>query len=543
MPLAGWGKINNYEKEIAEADYPQIRLLHVKLVANSFPLTEAKVYTGSWAPCSPQSVPEFSAVAYFYARQVYQATHIPIGLIDATWGGTVAEAWTSGKSLKTMPDFAAEVAKIEALPHDPVIMRKQFLDATAIVDSIRILKDAGYKNGNPAFAQADQDVSDWKEMTLPTYWEVAGLPNFDGVVWFRKKITVPAGWVGHDITLNLGTVNDDDLTFFNGTVVGKTSGWNKARTYTIPSVLVKQGDNILTVRVKDNDGSGGIYGKPETIYLTYNSERVELSGKWNYKIGVSKTELPAGPTPIDGPNRASVLYNAMIAPFTQIAIKGVIWYQGETNSDRAYQYRTLFPLLITDWRKQWGLGDFPFYFVQLANFTDSKSTPAESAWAELREAQFKTLSLPNTGMAVAIDIGEAKTIHPKNKQEVGRRLSLIALAKTYGDTAEYSGPVFKAAKVKGDHIRISFIHANGLKAAGDELKGFAVAGNDKKYYWASAKIEGNEVLVTCPEVSEPLTVRYGWDTNPVCNLYNGAGLPASPFRTDDWPGITYKKAK
>jgi sialate O-acetylesterase len=541
FPVVGWGKVNNYEKEVAEADYPQIRLLHVKLVASALPLNEAGVYTGSWASCSPQSIPEFSAVAYFYARKIYQERHIPIGLIDATWGGTVAEAWTSTMALKTMPDFVAAVAKIEALPVDPAIMRKQFQEATARIDSIRMAKDAGYKNGQPVFAAVGFEATDWKEMNLPTYWETAGLTNFDGIVWFRKKINIPATWVGHDITFNLGTVNDDDLTFFNGTEVGKTSGWNKVRTYTIPAALIKEGENVIAVRVKDNDGSGGIYGKPEGLNISYAGEKIDLAGIWSYKIGLSKTELPDGPTPIDGPNRASVLYNAMINPFIKVAIKGVIWYQGESNSARAWQYRTLFPLMITDWRKKWGIGDFPFYFVQLANFTDSKANPTESDWAELREAQLKTLALPNTGMAVAVDIGDAKTIHPKNKQEVGLRLALISLAKTYGDTVEYSGPLFKDAEVEGNRIRLSFTHAKGLNAANGELKGFAIAGSDKKYHWATATIEGNEVLVSCPDVPNPLTVRYAWDTNPVCNLYNSASLPASPFRTDDWPLTTLAK--
>ncbi|MEO6520067.1 MAG: sialate O-acetylesterase [Mucilaginibacter sp.] len=541
MPLAGWGKVNNYEQEVANANYPEIRLLQVKRIPSSFPLTEANVTDGGWQPCSPQSVPDFSSVAYFFARKIYQEKHIPIGLINSTWGGTVAEAWTGGESLKTMSDFATATTKIEHLPHDPALQRQQFQQQSAKFDSIRISKDAGYKNGKPYFTRPDIDVSDWKIMNLPTYWEVAGLPDFDGIVWFRKKITIPQTWVGHDITLNLGTINDDDVTFFNGTEVGKTNGWSKVRTYAIPAALVKEGDNTIVVRVNDGNGSGGIYGKPEGMFAAYAAEKIDLSGQWVYKVGVSKSELPEGPTPIDGPNRTTVLYNAMINPFTQIAIKGVIWYQGETNSDRAYQYRTLFPLLITDWRKRWGIGDFPFYFVQLANWTPSKITPAESAWAELREAQLKTLALPNTGMAVTVDVGDEKNIHYKNKQEVGRRLALVALAKSYGDTTEYSGPLFKAAQVEANQVRISFSHGNGLKAANGDLKGFAIAGNDKKYYWATAKIENNQVVVSAPEVPQPLFVRYAWDTNPVCNLYNASGLPASPFRTDDFPAITFGK--
>jgi len=541
MPLAGWGKVNNYEQEVANANYPDIRLLQVKRIPSSFPLTEANVTAGGWQPCSPQSVPEFSSVAYFFARKIYQEKHVPIGLINSTWGGTVAEAWTGGQSLKTMPDFVSATARIEGLPHDAAEQRKQFQQQSATYDSIRISKDAGYKNGKPYFTLPDIDVNDWKTMTLPTYWEVAGLPDFDGIVWFRKKITIPQGWVGHDIVLNIGTVNDDDITFFNGTEVGKTNGWSKVRAYTIPAALVKEGENTIVVRVNDGNGSGGIYGKPEAMFASYGTEKINLSGQWVYKVGVSKADLPESPTQIDGPNRTTVLYNSMINPFTQIAIKGVIWYQGETNSDRAYQYRTLFPLLIKDWRKTWGIGDFPFYFVQLANWTPSKPLPSESTWAELREAQLNTLALPNTGMAITVDLGDEKNIHYKNKQEVGRRLALVALAKSYGDTTEYSGPLYKSAQVEANQIRLSFSHANGLKALNGDLRGFAIAGSDKKYYWATAKIENNQVIVSTPEVPQPLFVRYAWDNNPVCNLYNSAGLPASPFRTDDFQEITFTK--
>ena len=255
---------------------------------------------------------------------------------------------------------------------------------------------------------------------------------------------------------------------------------------------------------------------------------------------MSKLSAPPQAPDAANPNLATVLYNGMIAPLLPFAIKGAIWYQGESNADRAYQYRELLPVMIRDWRQRFGVGDFPFYIVQLAGFTASQPQPRENDWAELREAQaFTARRVRNCGLAVAIDLGEANDIHPKNKRDVGVRLALNALARTYGKKVEYSGPWYKSMKLENGAILLRFEHAgSGLVAKGGMLKGFALAGDDKKFVWADAKIDGQTVVVSSPQVPRPAAVRYGWDSNPICNLYNGAGLPAVPFRTDDWPGIT-----
>lgn len=541
MPLEGWGKIENYEKEIAAANYPSIRLLQVEHITSNVPLNDAKVANGGWTICNPQYVANFSSVAYFFAREIYKKTKIPVGLIHTSWGGTIAEAWTSGPTLKTMADFSQAVKTIESV--DTANAKEKYEEKMMVWKEATYNKDAGYSNGNAIWAN-NVDTSGWQKMTLPVLWENASLPDFDGVVWFRKKIKIPASWVGKDIKVTLGTIDDNDVTWFNGQKIGETEGYNLSRTYTIPGSGVKQGENELVVRVFDNAGGGGIYGDPKTLALTSaNGDQISLSGEWMYKVGFNIKDMPAKPADLNNPNLVTVLYNAMIHPFIQYSIRGAIWYQGESNAGRAYQYRSLFPALIIDWRKNWAEGNFPFYFVQLANFMKAADQPGESEWAELREAQLKTLSLPNTGMAVAIDIGNAEDIHPKNKQEVGRRLALIALAKTYGQKVVYSGPTYKSFKIEGKQIRLTFTNTTGtLKSInGDTLRGFEIAGSDKKFRWAKASIVGNQVIVSADEVAAPVAVRYDWGDNPNGNLYNASNLPASPFRTDNWRGITYAK--
>jgi sialate O-acetylesterase len=543
MPLAGWGKIDNYAKEIAAANYPDIRLLQVNKVTSTKPLNDLSVAIGGWVSCSPLTVAEFSSVGYFFGKNLYDNLKIPIGLINTSWGGTIAEAWTSGGTLKIMPDFSNEVMEMEKNTEkvgDPKLKYDQELAGwRSQVEKA----DKGYQNGKPLWTDKSFEDSSWKTMEIPCLWEDKDLNYFDGVVWYRKTVNIPADWQNKELKLTLDMIDDNDITFFNGDEVGRTEGWNLERTYTIPAKLVKSGKAVITVRVFDTGGGGGIYGNRAKLNLSLNGNtRIALAGTWLYKTGLNLAEIPSAPFDPNNPNRPTVLYNAMIYPLIPFSIRGAIWYQGESNDARAYQYRELFPLMIKDWRKQWNL-DFPFYFVQLANFEKSAVKPEESNWAELREAQLQTLHLENTGMAVTIDIGDAKDIHPKNKQEVGRRLALIAEAKTYNLKSAFSGPIYNTYRIEGNKIRILFFHTEGgLKTPVDgPLKGFTVAGPDHKFHWADANIEGNEIVVSCKDVTDPIAVRYAWAKNPVCNLYNGADLPASPFRTDDWPGVTTGK--
>ena len=542
MQVEGWGKVMNYEQEKVEANqYPNIRFLLVEKATSSQPIEELSVATGGWQVCSAQSVADFSAAAYFFGRNLHQNLHVPIGLIDTSWGGTYAESWTSRKALSTLPYMRDRLEQVADLPASKEGREEKFRQDVEAWSANVAKADKGYVGGKALWASADFDDTDWAQMDMPGWIQEKGLPGFNGIVWFRKTIDIPAKWAGKELTLEFGSVDDNDFTYFNGVEVGHTEGWMAPRRYTIPKDLVKAGKAVIAVRVMDTGGNGGFGGDARSMVLRRSdSDALALAGDWKYQPSLSMRDVP--PMPINTanePNIPAFLFNAMLNPLVPYAIKGAIWYQGEANTGDAYRYRDLLPLMITDWRSQWGY-DFPFYIVQLANFMSQQAEPSESAWAELREAQAHTLHLNNTGMAVTIDIGDAYDIHPKNKQEVGRRLALAARAQTYGEDIPYSSPMYKGYQIEGNKIRVSFSHTYGLLKAkdGGKLQGFSIAGPDHKFHWADAVVDGQTIVVSSPEVPMPLAVRYAWADNPVCNVYNKADLPLSPFRTDDWKGVT-----
>jgi sialate O-acetylesterase len=535
---------------IAQANYPEIHLFTVQRTTASAPLADVK---GHWVVATPDQVGQFSAVGYFFGRELYQRLKIPLGLIHTSWGGTPAEAWTSHEALTAVPEFKPILdryqASLETLPQ----RRSDYEHALATWEQQNLYSDPGNKGEGLGYADPKFASSDWSTMKLPQFFETAGL-NIDGAVWFRKEVDLPSSWAGQNLELNLTAIDDFDVTYFNGTQVGATGNetpdsYLVPRRYVVPGSLVHAGPNLIAVRVFDRAGEGG-FGRADLMSLkpvgAKEAEAISLVGSWTYKVELAlepkkpdygaRPELP-GPT---NQNSPSVLYNAMIAPLKPFAFRGAIWYQGESNANRAYQYRTLFPAMIRDWRAAWGQGDFPFYFVQLANWHAAPREPGESDWAELREAQTMTLREPQTGMAVIIDIGDANDIHPRNKLDVGKRLAAWALADTYQQKVESSGPLYDSFSVKGEMVVVKFKHlGGGLKTSDDgPPKGFEIAGVDHKFVWAEARVEGDTVVVWSKDVSNPVAVRYGWSDNPLCNLYNRAGLPASPFRTDDWPGVT-----
>lgn len=527
--------VRNAAAEIAAADYPNIRLYDVP---NTIALEPAETVSGEWKVCSPQTVGPFSAALFFFGRDLYKALGVPIGLLHSSWGGTVAQAWTSKATLqRDFPEFRDDLKNVEA---NAAMMKEGARKFAEEVEAWYEANDPGSKPG-AGWQEANFDDSAWKTVTMPATYDAIGLADWDGIVWYRAEFNAPAGIAGKEATLRLGPIDDEDTTWVNGTAVGFTSKWDASRTYRIPAGVLKPGRNVIAVRVWDMAVVGGFGAAKGDMRLDFDGGSVSLDIPWRYRATTSLQDAKPRPQDITGnPNAVTVLYNGMIRPLQPYTIKGVIWYQGEANAPAAYQYRKLLPAMIADWRATWGQGDFPFYIVQLANWQAVKPEPGDDDWAELREAQSMTAAtVRNCGIAVTIDIGEANDIHPKNKQDVGGRLALVALHDAYGKPVAYSGPVYKAMKVDGGRIVLTFSHTDaGLVAKGGPLKGFAIAGADRKFVWADAVIEGDKVVVSSPKVPNPVAVRYAWAINPECNLYNGAGLPASPFRTDDWPGIT-----
>ncbi|WP_119791495.1 sialate O-acetylesterase [Flavobacterium anhuiense] len=536
MPLEGWGKIDNYKEEIANANYPQIRLLQAEHIESTLPLNTLKVQHDGWNVCSSKTIADFSATAYFFARKIYKEKKIPIGLIHSSWGGTLIEAWTSSGALNTIHDFDVQIEAMKSETNAAALLQKYNADMGDWEMKVRGA-DEGFETGKVIWAAPNFDDTSWKTMKMPSFFDSNGLGNFDGVVWFRKKINISD--TSKDFTLNY-FADDDDIIWFNGNYIGETRGYNVERHYTIPAKYLKKGENLITIRVFDGAGNGGIYGD-ENIALKSDKETISLTGDWKYVIGVDSKDLPGKPYLAQGQNRPSAIYNAMIAPLLDYKIKGVIWYQGESNAERAHQYQKLMPLLINDWRDKFKDKNLPFFFVQLANYKEKKKQPGDSDWAELREAQLMALKVPNTGMAVTTDTGDGNDIHPKNKQDVGARLANIALAKVYNTKIDYSGPLYKSYKIVHNSIILDFDFNEGIKANEDSLKGFSIAGSNQKFYWAEAKIVDGKVVVYAQEVLNPVAVRYNWEDNPDGNLTNLSGLPASSFRTDNWKGITEGK--
>ena len=532
----------NAPHDIATANFPQLRLLTVPHRIANTPVADLSC---RWLPCSPDTILQgawggFSASAFFFGRDLQQQLNIPIGLIHSSWGGTIAEAWTSAEGLEPVGDFNDVVKRF----HDSGNEQGK-VDYTQAYQKWCEEKDPGTREG---WEKTENVEASWKSVQMPQPFEQAGLPDFDGMVWFQRTFDLPAAWAGRDLKLELGSIDDFDTTWINGVRVGGMHRYDLLRSYAIAANLLKPGRNVVTVRVLDTGGTGGFTGQADQLRITLVGEQttasISLAGIWRMRDSAPMSQLSSPPSPPDAnnPNVATALYNGMIAPLLPFAIKGAIWYQGESNADRAWQYRRLLPAMITDWRRRFGVGAFPFYLVQLAAFQAAAPEPRENNWAELREAQAMTAkTLRNCGLAVAIDIGDAVDIHPKDKQDVGHRLALNALAQTYGKKVEFSGPWYRSMKIDGDKVHLKFDHTDGgLVAKGGRLTGFAVAGADHKFVWAEAVIAGDTVVVTSPKVAQPVAVRYAWDINPACNLFNQSGLPAVPFRTDNWPAITSK---
>ena len=509
-----------------------------------------KTAGGEWRACDAASAVGFSAAAFHFGRELHRALGVPVGIVQSTVGGTPAEAWTPREALRGDPTLAPMVEALDRAMGDKA-MQDDLAKKLTAWEAKNFHQDQGNRGEKQGWARAGGGK--WATMEIPQLWENAGL-NVDGAIWFRREVTVPEAWGGAELALSLGAVDDFDVTYWNGERVGATFAdtpqyWSAPRRYVVPGRLVKAGRNVIAVRVFDHFGNGGFAGTPAQMNVTRKEAAegeapVSLAGTWTYKIerklkpAVADWNTRPKLLGIGDPSSPTVLWNGLVAPVAGLPVAGVIWYQGESNVERAAQYRTLFPAMIRGWRAAWGDAKLPFLFVQLPNFEEKKPAPpaGESGWADLREAQALALREPRTAMAVTLDIGDGHDIHPREKQEVGRRLALAALKMVYAREVIASGPTFAAAVRDGAAIKVRFTNvAGGLTTSdGAPPRGFLIAGADRVWKPGEARIEGAAVIVSNAEVKEPVAVRYGWANDPTATLRNQADLPAAPFRSDDW---------
>lgn len=535
FPVKGWSGVVDADKVVSQALHPQIRLYTVPRNVAALPSLQSD--KAGWRTCSPAAIPSFSAVAYFFGRRLQQELNVPIGLINSSWGGTQIESWISYAALahdshykalmQTVPERSMVQLTAARKQKEDEYLRQLRKILPGVADSA-MWRSAGYDHGK------------WPVMHLPALWDrQPSLSRLDGVVWFRKTVSIGDEDAGLPAVLQLGKIDDNDQTFLNGMLLGTGQGWNVDRRYAAGAGQLKAGRNVIAVRVEDTGGGGGIWGDSSELFITVNGHRYSLAGDWAYNVQeVMRASNGIGPN--DYP---SLLYNAMVHPFGGLNIKGVIWYQGEANAFTGYEYRYALPLLINDWRNRFKNREMPFYFVQLTSFNANNGNSNNgSTWAEIRESQAAALNVPHTGMAVTIDVGEAKDIHPRNKKDVGERLAALALRDTYGKAVTASGPVYLSSVTEGGRVSIRFSSVGtglAIRNGAATLEGFEIAGEDRKFYPAEAVITGSRVTVRSSKVTKPVAVRYAWaDDAGNANLCNKEGWPARPFRTDNWPGIT-----
>ena len=521
-----------YPADIAAANYPEIRNFFIPTLADAT-RTHEDLPPGKWVAASPEKVLTFGAAAYFFARQLYDKYRVPIGLINSSVGGTPIEAWMSEDAIMPFPQYASVVAKFR---DTAFVKRLQASAAPTGAAQPKPAPDLGVSGPAPWY-DTSYVPQGWHPFWLPGYWADQGVKGLNGTLWFRKEIDLPASMAGQPAKLFMGRIVDADWVYVNGALVGTTSYQYPPRRYTVPAGLLKAGKNLIVVKLVNTAGKGGFV--PDKPYrLTANGQTIDLRGDWQYKVGqvfAPPQFTGGGAGVVSMQNTPTGLYNTMVAPATNYAVKGFLWYQGEANTGKPGEYQYLLTGLINDWRTRWQQGDLPFLYVQLPNFMELQYSPSESQWAELRDGQRKALSVPHTAMAVAIELGEWNDIHPLNKKDVGQRLALAAQHLAYNDREMvYSGPLYTSHKIEGNKIILHFDQTgSGLVVkGGGELYYFAIAGADKKWVWAEARIEGNQVIVWNDQIDHPVSVRYAWADNPEgANLYNREGLPASPFQT------------
>ncbi|MDZ7876222.1 MAG: sialate O-acetylesterase [Saprospiraceae bacterium] len=527
-----------YPDEITGANNPKIRFFFIPTLTNlSSP--QMDLPAGEWKKANPKDILTFSAVAYFFAKATYERYKIPIGLINSSVGGTPIEAWISEDGLNNFEDLTTIIQRNK----DTTSTRRR---STPSVSQPKT-EDIGLKE---RWFDPNYTPKGWRNIHIPGYWEDQGIKDLNGVVWYRREIDVPTSMTGVPAKLFMGRIIDADFTYINGVQVGNITYQYPPRRYEVPANLLKVGKNTVVIRVINTGGKGGFV--PDKNYvLTANGQNIDLKGDWQYKVGeVYEPMRGFGGANFSAQNQPTALFNAMTAPVVPFPIKGVLWYQGESNAGNPAPYGSYLKALINDYRKRWQEPNLPFLYVQLPNYMEVNYSTTESQWAEMREAQRLALSVPNTGMVVTTDLGEWNDIHPLSKKPIGERLALAAQHIVYGDkTVVPSGPIFKTAIIENSKIRLKFDHIGGglVSNDGEDLRWFSIAGWDKKFVWAKAAIQGDEIVVSSEKITTPQYVRYAWQDNPDgANLYNKEGLPASPFTTEIYdlqPDKTWKGKK
>lgn len=520
-----------YAEDITTANYPAIR--HFKIpTATNLQGPADDLPGGQWQRAVSEEVRPFSAVAYFFARKLYEKYGVPIGLINASVGGTPVESWISEGGFREFPEILKTIEQNKDTAYVNRLTRNNQPNRQPSKP-----EDEGLAGPIPWF-DMDYVPKEWRRINIPGYWEDQGIKDLNGVVWYRREINIPASMAGKEARVFLGRIVDADRLYINGREVGNTTYQYPQRRYRVPANVLTAGKNIFVIRVSNFSGKGGfVPDKPYCLFT--NTDTVDLKGYWHYKVG--EVFVPQGRPAVSGgrrinpQNEPTALYNAMVAPIISYPIKGILWYQGESNAGRPREYTALLEALIHDWRQKFQDHHMPFIYAQLPNFMDVAYLPSESNWAELRESQLKALSVPHTAMTVNIDLGEWNDIHPDNKKDVGERMALAALKLAYNEDVVYSGPLYKDHRIEGNKVIISFSHTGSglITDDGEALGEFAVAGEDRKFVWAKARIEQDKVIVWSEKVPDPQYVRYAWADNPANpNLYNREGLPASPFRIE-----------
>lgn len=505
-----------YDNELNQTKFPLIRHIKINKKINSLP--QNNVTETHWDVANKQTIGDFSAVAYHFAKKMYQEKGVPVGIINSSWGGTVIESWIPREAFEQSPYFKEMISKMPKVDIEQ-LEQNNIAEKTILMESLTQEKISDFSANN---FLTETSTSPKAEINVPQAWEEQGYKSLDGIIWVKKTIVLAENDVKKDATLYLGKIDDADTTFFNGKEVGGMKQWSDERIYTISKEFLKVGENTIAIKITDTGGGGGLWDNSEDIKLVTSDRTLPLKGKWKFGIekifsAINQNEFP------------SLIYNSMIYPFIKTRISGVVWYQGESNVERAEEYEKTFPLLINSWREKFGK-NLPFYFVQLATFNNDGNSNEGCPWAELRDAQTQALSLKNTGMAVTTDVGNPTDIHPRNKKPVGERLANLALKNGI-----YS-PVLKSYTVKGDKIEVTLTGKSMLIAKDQQsLRGFEIAGKDQVFYPATASIVNNKLVVTSDKVSNPTAVRYGWKAdNSELNLFTKEFLPVSPFRTDNF---------